>query len=357
MKGWVGQVGWPVADGLPTLVVTHQLQVKHRIGKVRQSETDVVQLCYDTNLWHVWTLCRITIESLGRCCDCPVIGGDLVDGLVPAGWRRLILMYSLSTSGSTQPGERPVAARSGDISSTRQHRQGAGHATVEEEELCSSHVFVVLVAWSHHIVVVEVAKIRVAPHLGILSTRGLCRPTTGVKRRNETQRRTYRCRGVVVRTTAELLVCGLSGVFFQLIDWVVVLHPTHTHTHLFNGPLSRTTWVSRYQKGKTSLDFTGARDSEWQWHQLGHMQVCTSRQITMPAPHRSVFYRPDALPAAQPTASTHWRVMVLHPTRHKIGHFGDVSPSQSLGLVWKSTKPNTAKARVHQSKEMYYNTK
>jgi len=28
-----------------------------------------------------------------------------------------------------------------------------------------------------------------------------------------------------------------------------------------------------------------------------------SRQITTPAPHRSVFYRPDALPAAQPTAS------------------------------------------------------
>ena len=32
-----------------------------------------------------------------------------------------------------------------------------------------------------------------------------------------------------------------------------------------------------------------------------------SKQITMPAPHRSVFYRPDALPAAQPTASKHWR--------------------------------------------------
>jgi len=30
-----------------------------------------------------------------------------------------------------------------------------------------------------------------------------------------------------------------------------------------------------------------------------------SRQITMPAPHQSVFYRPDALPAAQPTASKH----------------------------------------------------
>jgi len=33
--------------------------------------------------------------------------------------------------------------------------------------------------------------------------------------------------------------------------------------------------VSRYQKGKTNLDFNEARDSEWQWHQLGHMQVFT----------------------------------------------------------------------------------
>jgi len=36
--------------------------------------------------------------------------------------------------------------------------------------------------------------------------------------------------------------------------------------------------VSQYQKGETNLDFTEARDSEWHWHQLGHMQVCTSLQ-------------------------------------------------------------------------------
>jgi len=37
--------------------------------------------------------------------------------------------------------------------------------------------------------------------------------------------------------------------------------------------------VSWYQKGKTNLDFTAARDSEWQWHhQLGRMQVCSSLQ-------------------------------------------------------------------------------
>jgi len=53
---------------------------------------------------------------------------------------------------------------------------------------------------------------------------------------------------------------------------------TITHPHPFNGPFSETTRVSRYQKGKTNLDFTEARDSEWQWHQLGRMQVCTSLQ-------------------------------------------------------------------------------
>jgi len=37
--------------------------------------------------------------------------------------------------------------------------------------------------------------------------------------------------------------------------------------HAFNG---------RYQKGKTNLDFTVARNSQWQWQKLGHMQVCTS---------------------------------------------------------------------------------
>jgi len=61
--------------------------------------------------------------------------------------------------------------------------------------------------------------------------------------------------------------------------------------------------VSRYQKGKTNLDFTEARGSEWQWHQLGHMQVCISPQTDNPT--TQFFYRPDALPAAQPTASKH----------------------------------------------------
>jgi len=81
---------------------------------------------------------------------------------------------------------------------------------------------------------------------------------------------------------------------------------SNTHTHTFNSPLSGTTWVGRYQKGKTNLDFTEARDSEWQRHQMGHMQVCTSMQRDNYASTPPLsFYRPDALPVAQPTASKH----------------------------------------------------
>ena len=66
-----------------------------------------------------------------------------------------------------------------------------------------------------------------------------------------------------------------ASVSRKLLTW---LELPGTLLHTFNGPLSGTTRVSRYRKGKTNLDFTEASDSEWQWHQLGHMQVCTSLQ-------------------------------------------------------------------------------
>jgi len=70
--------------------------------------------------------------------------------------------------------------------------------------------------------------------------------------------------------------CLFVFVSNRLLLLMIGAHCTHTHTHLFNCPLFRTTWVNGYQKEKTNLDFTEARDNEWQWHQLGHMQVCTS---------------------------------------------------------------------------------
>ena len=87
---------------------------------------------------------------------------------------------------------------------------------------------------------------------------------------------------------------------------------THTHTRLMalfpNGPFSGTTQVSRYQKGKTNLDFTEARVSGSGISWAICKSAPRSRQITTPAPHHSVFYRPDVLPAAQPTVSKHRRL-------------------------------------------------
>ena len=57
-----------------------------------------------------------------------------------------------------------------------------------------------------------------------------------------------------------------------------VIHYIHTRAHPFKSLLSGTTWLSQYHRGKTNLDFTEARNSQWQWHELGHMQVCTSLQ-------------------------------------------------------------------------------
>jgi len=64
--------------------------------------------------------------------------------------------------------------------------------------------------------------------------------------------------------------------------------------------LSETTQVSRYQKGKTNLDFTGARDSEWQWHQLGHMQVCTTLQTDSHASTPPLSFFTDRMPFLPP---------------------------------------------------------
>ena len=61
--------------------------------------------------------------------------------------------------------------------------------------------------------------------------------------------------------------------------------------------------MSRYQKGKTNLDFIGARDSEWQWHQLGHMQLCTSLQTDNHASTPPLSFLQAGCPSCRPTNS------------------------------------------------------
>jgi len=92
---------------------------------------------------------------------------------------------------------------------------------------------------------------------------------------------------------------------------------THTHTHPFNGPFSGTTGtrVSRYQKGKlVGVEFNASldtkpiwislkQDSESQWHQLGHMQVCTSLQTDNHASTPPLCFLQARCPSCRPTNS------------------------------------------------------
>jgi len=81
--------------------------------------------------------------------------------------------------------------------------------------------------------------------------------------------------------------------------------------------------VSRYQKGKTNLDFTEARDSEWQWNQLGHMLVCTSLQTDNHASTPPLCFLQAGCPSCRPTnsvkalkanAAIYWYFLAAGPT-------------------------------------------
>jgi len=77
----------------------------------------------------------------------------------------------------------------------------------------------------------------------------------------------------------------------------------HTHTHPFNGPFPGLPKWACTRKVKTNLDFTEARDSEWQWHQLGCMQVCTSIQTDNHAITPPLSFLQAGCPSCHPTNS------------------------------------------------------
>jgi len=130
------------------------------------------------------------------------------------------------------------------------------------------------------------------------------------------------------------------------------------HTRTFNGPLSGTTRVSRYQKGKTNLDFTEATDSDWQWHQLGHMHVCTSLQTDNHASmHCSVFTgRMHFLPPnqqCQSTVHTSYRIRMHTLTKYRPGGGKTICPPppMAVGRWHKSrricVRPRTGPQSAH----------
>ena len=101
----------------------------------------------------------------------------------------------------------------------------------------------------------------------------------------------------------------LTALFLGLPGWAGTRTHTHTHTN------TRLTALCPGLPG-----WAGTRKVKPIWILLKQdtvsgsgisRNICKSaprsRQITTPTPHHSVFYRPDALPAAQPTASKHWR--------------------------------------------------
>ena len=69
--------------------------------------------------------------------------------------------------------------------------------------------------------------------------------------------------------------------------------------------------MSRYQKGKTDLDFTEARVSEWQWNQLGRMQVCNSLQTDNHASTPPLSFLQAGCPSCRLTNSTEGKMVNL----------------------------------------------
>ena len=112
------------------------------------------------------------------------------------------------------------------------------------------------------------------------------------------------CNGVTSHCTDQgrWHFCAAKEVTGLTSHWPCVWFPCMTNTHPFNGHLSGTrkvkpSWILLKQETVSVSGISWA--------------ICKSaprsRQITTPAPHHSVFYSSDALPAAQPTASKHWR--------------------------------------------------
>ena len=143
---------------------------------------------------------------------------------------------------------------------------------------------------------------------------------------------------------------------------IVLITQTHHHHHTFNGPLSGWASTRKVEPIWILLEQETLSGSGISW------AICKSaprsRETTTP-----VFYRPDALPAAQPTASKHWRQYYIDTHIHN--HFMAISqvyldyhpqtcsrkPSETANIVflkarwlcWHST--NSIKAVQSQNTE------
>ena len=77
-----------------------------------------------------------------------------------------------------------------------------------------------------------------------------------------------------------------------------------------------------------------ARDSEWQWHQLGHMQVCTSLKTDNHASTPSLSFLQVGCPSCRPTNS----VKALKATRVSGSNYWAVGCSNNCIRVFNTEK-------------------
>ena len=98
-------------------------------------------------------------------------------------------------------------------------------------------------------------------------------------------------------------------------DCGIVSNSTIKHTRACARLTALCPWLPGWagtRKVKPNLDFTEATHSEWQWHQLGHMHVCTSLQTDNHASTPPLCFLQAGCPSCHPTNSVkalkaqHW---------------------------------------------------
>ena len=319
MKGWVGLVGWPVADGLPTLVVIHQLQVERKTGKVRQSETDVLPLCYATN-----EICSEQVISLFF----PV---NMIAQYVPVVGR---LHCIASTIWTWSP------AMEWLLWVSKLCRNFEGFWILFVETVNYFWLFDMLrnalwatgrnINWNTNMDSTRIIKIECAVNLTAWAWGDFVRQSPVVESKEILKLGSFVLITLTQRIWRTAIWSNRSGNWHNCITTYFSPHRTmkpsahYTHTRTHTHAHTHTHTHARLMALYPGLPrWAGTRKVKPVWISLKQeivsgsgivRDICKSaprsRQVTTPAPRRSVFYRPDAVPAAEPTASKHWRQIV-----------------------------------------------
>jgi len=107
-----------------------------------------------------------------------------------------------------------------------------------------------------------------------------------------------------------------NGDWSNMTDTKLLLTRSPQPPQPFYGPFSGITRVSQCKKRTSRLygareDNTGRHTN----HPAGRHSIRTYQCPPPPSPH--IFYRPDALPATQPTVSKHWRLLFTRSCNKK----------------------------------------